>query len=80
LYTLLRFGGVDRAGILLNPTDWNPQWLTYFGVADPAAAAARVAALGGKVLLEPTPDVREGTMALVIDPTGAVLGLQRSTN
>jgi len=79
-YTLLSVGGVDRAGILLNPTDWNPQWLTYFGVVDPAAAAARAADLGGKVLLEPTPEVREGTMALVTDPSGAVLALQKSTS
>jgi len=80
LYTMLSVGGVDRAGILLNPTDWNPQWLTYFGVADPAAAAARAAELGGEVLLEPTPEVREGTMALVTDPSGAVLALQKSTS
>jgi predicted enzyme related to lactoylglutathione lyase len=78
-YTLLRAGGVDRAGILSNPTDWEPQWLTYFGVEDPAAAAERAATLGGQVLLEPTPEVREGTMALVTDPTGAVLALQKST-
>lgn len=79
-YTMLSAGGVDRAGILLNPTDWKPQWLTYFGVADPAAAAARAAELGGTVLLEPTPEVREGTMALVTDPSGAVLALQKSTS
>ena len=41
LYTLLRAGGFDRAGILPNPTDWEPQWLAYFGVEDPAAAAMR---------------------------------------
>jgi len=79
-YAMLRAGGVDRAGILRNPTDWEPQWLTSFGVEDPAAAARRAAALGGRVLLEPTPEVREGTMALVTDPSGAVLALQKSTN
>jgi predicted enzyme related to lactoylglutathione lyase len=79
LYTMLRAGGIDRAGILRNPTDWKPQWLTHFGVEDPAAAAERAAALGGRVLLEPTPEVREGTLALVTDPTGAVLALQKST-
>jgi len=78
-YTVLSDGQVERAGILLNPTDWEPQWLTYFGVEDPAAAAERAAALGGRVLLEPTSEVREGTMALVTDPTGAVLALQKST-
>ena len=78
-YTLLRFGGVQRAGVLGNPTDWEPQWLTYFGVEDPGAAAKRAAELGGRVLLEPTSEVREGSMALVTDPTGAVLALQKST-
>lgn len=78
-YTLLRFGGVQRAGVLQNPTDWQPQWLTHFGVEDPAAAAARAAELGGRVLLEPTPEVREGTMALVVDPSGAVLALMKAT-
>jgi len=80
LYTLLSVGGIDRAGILRNPTDWQPQWLTSFGVEDPAAAAERAAALGGTVLLEPTPEVREGTMALVTDPSGAVLALQKTTS
>jgi hypothetical protein len=79
LYTMLRARGVDRAGILGNPTDWKPQWLTYFGVEDPSAAARRAAELGGEVLLEPTPEVREGTLALVTDPTGAVLALQKTT-
>jgi predicted enzyme related to lactoylglutathione lyase len=77
-YTMLRAGGVDRAGILLNPTDWEPQWLTSFGVDDPAQAAERAAALGGTVLLAPTPEVREGTMALILDPSGAVLALQKT--
>jgi predicted enzyme related to lactoylglutathione lyase len=79
-YTLLSAGGVDRAGILRNPTDWDSQWLTSFGVEDPAAAAEKAAALGGRVLLAPTPEVREGTMALVSDPSGAVFALQKSTS
>lgn len=79
VYTILRAGDVDRAGILSNPTDWKPQWLTYFGVEDPSAAARRAADLGGTVLLEPSSEVREGTMALVVDPTGAVFALQKVT-
>lgn len=79
-YTMLSKGGVDRAGVLRNPTaDWSPTWLTSFGVADPAAAAMLAESLGGKVLLAPSPEVREGTMAIVADPSGALVVLQQVT-
>ena len=77
VYIMLSNGGAYRAGILQNPTDWKPAWLTHFAVADPAAAAGRVEALGGRVLLAPTPEVREGTVAIVADPAGAILALQK---
>jgi predicted enzyme related to lactoylglutathione lyase len=77
-YILLANGGVDRAGILRNPGErWSPVWLTYFGVADPAAAAARAESLGGKVLVPVSAEVREGTMAVIQDPSGAILVLQK---
>ncbi|HMO48265.1 MAG TPA: VOC family protein [Rubrivivax sp.] len=70
--------GRERAGLLKNPIAVNrPIWLPYVRVADPAAAAARAAQLGGKVLLAPRGDLRGGTMALIADPTGAVLALQK---
>jgi len=78
-YTMLVSDGRERAGIFANPTDWDPQWITHFGVDDPAAAADRAEELGGTVLLAPTPEVREGTIAIVSDPTGAVLVLRRTT-
>jgi len=77
-YTLLSSGGVDRAGILSNPTDdWSPVWLTSFGVPDAAAAAAKAEALGGRLLLAPSPEVRDGTMTIVADPSGAIVVLQQ---
>jgi predicted enzyme related to lactoylglutathione lyase len=76
-YTLLSGGGVDRAGILANPTGyWSPVWLTSFGVADASKATALAASLGGTVLLAPSADLREGGMAVVSDPSGAILVLQ----
>jgi predicted enzyme related to lactoylglutathione lyase len=64
--------------VLQNPAEgWDPAWLTYFGVADPAAAAARAESLGGRILLAPSPEVREGTIAIVADPSGAILALQK---
>jgi predicted enzyme related to lactoylglutathione lyase len=78
LYTMLTNGGVKRAGIMPRPADdVDPVWLTYFGVSDPKAAAAKAKELGGTVLLPPSPDLREGTMAVVTDPVGAVLVLQK---
>ncbi len=78
-YTLLAYGGVDRAGIFRNPSEQAaPAWLTSFGVDDPVAAAARVETLGGKVLLPPSRELRGGAMALVEDPTGALLILQKT--
>jgi hypothetical protein len=80
-YTMLTRQGIDRAGILKNPTEnWNPDWLTYIGVADPSAAAARAEILGGKILLPVSPQIREGTIAVVTDPMGAVLVLRKVTS
>ncbi len=76
-YTLLTHAGKNRAGLLKNPTDAKPVWLTYFGVDDPVAAMGRVEALGGAVVAAASPRLREGTMALVTDPTGALLVLQK---
>jgi uncharacterized protein len=77
-YILLHASGDERAGILSKPVpEWESQWLTYFGVADPAAAAVRAEALGGRIVMPPSPELREGTVAVVTDPSGAVLVLQQ---
>jgi predicted enzyme related to lactoylglutathione lyase len=78
-YTQLTTAGKVRAGILRNPSaQAAPRWITYFGVVDPAAFAARAEALGGAVILPVSPDLRDGTMALVSDPSGAILALQKT--
>jgi predicted enzyme related to lactoylglutathione lyase len=80
-YTMLANLGKDRAGILRNPTgSWSPAWLTSFGVDDVMAAVKKTEALGGKVLLPPSPALRENTMAIVADPAGAILVLQQFGN
>jgi len=80
-YTMLNSLGTDRAGIVLNPTgSWSPVWLTTFGVVNVMAAVQRAESLGGKVLLSPSPSLRENTMAIVADPAGAVLVLQQLKN
>jgi predicted enzyme related to lactoylglutathione lyase len=76
-YTLLSANGNYRAGILKKPADRiKPVWLTYFGVDDPEVAAVLAETLGGKIILPASPELRDGTMAVVTDPAGAILVLQ----
>jgi predicted enzyme related to lactoylglutathione lyase len=78
-YTLLKTSRA-RAGVFRVPdSEQNvpPNWLPYVLVADPAALASRVAGLGGRVLLAPRPELRKGSLAVVADPTGAVVALQK---
>lgn len=80
VYRVLSAQGRDRAAVMQRPNDdIEPLWLTHFAVADVAQAAQRAEALGGQVLLGPDPGLRDGTIALVVDPTGAVLALHQWT-
>ncbi|MGB8330141.1 MAG: VOC family protein [Polyangiales bacterium] len=77
-YRVLWSGGEPRAGIMKNPFEKTRSvWIPYVRVEDPAALAERVPALGGRVIVAPHPDVRAGTLALVVDPTGAPIALQK---
>jgi len=69
--------GRERAGLLRNPLAVDrPVWLSYVRVADVVASFRRAKELGGRVLLPPRSDLRDGSMALIADPTGAMLALQ----
>jgi uncharacterized protein len=52
-------------------------WLPYIRVADPAAMAARVTELGGSVVIPPQARARNSSLAVILDPAGAVLALQK---
>jgi predicted enzyme related to lactoylglutathione lyase len=56
------------------PAEVPPHWAVYFAVSDTDAAVARVAELGGTVLMPPM-DIEPGRFAPVTDPTGAVFNL-----
>src|SRR5450432_611987 len=78
-YVVLKHGRA-RAGVFRVPDSEAkvpPNWLPYVLVTDPAGLAARVAGLGGRVLLSPSPTLRKGSFAVVADPTGAVVALQK---
>jgi len=77
-YTYFSRDGVARAGVIPNPYEQvHTNWLPYVRVKDPAALAGRVEELGGKVVLAPADEIRNGSVAIVADPSGAVLALQQ---
>jgi len=77
-FRVLKLAGRERAGIMRMPlANVQPLWLPSVMVADPAASAERAAKLGGRVLVTPRMDVRNGSVALIADPGGALLALQR---
>jgi predicted enzyme related to lactoylglutathione lyase len=70
----------SRAGLLQLPSQLEgvqPNWLPYVRVEDPAALATKAVSLGGKIVIAPRADVRNGTLAIIVDPTGAALALQK---
>ncbi|NRB70346.1 MAG: VOC family protein [Xanthomonadales bacterium] len=77
VYRTLQHQGQAQAGIMQRPADeLTPLWLSYFAVRDAGLAAQAAADSGATVLLAPTADVREGTIAVITDPSGAILALQ----
>jgi predicted enzyme related to lactoylglutathione lyase len=77
-YNVLWSSGRPRGAVLQNPfDDVRSIWIPYVRVENPDAAAERAVALGGKVLIRPRPEVRNGTLAVVLDPSGAPVALQK---
>ena len=69
-----------HAGVFQLPasaTGVEPNWLPYVLVNDPAAVAARVGGLGGRILLPAAPERRNGSVVVIADPGGAPLALQK---
>jgi len=77
-YQVFRSAGEPQAGLIVLPERRiRPHWLPYVRVEDPAPIVARVEGLGGRVLIAPSPDLRNGTVALIADPGGAPLVVQQ---
>jgi uncharacterized protein len=58
-----------------NKPTTHPHWLNFVHVEDAVTVAAKVVALGGRVLVEPRVDRHGGKVAVVADPQGAPFGL-----
>lgn len=79
MYTIASHGGKDLAGMMkMDGPMWDgipPHWMAYIAVPDVDAAAAKVAELGGKVCVPPFDIAGVGRVAVINDPTGAVVSL-----
>jgi len=77
-HLLLASDGYARASVNPLPEgnpNAHPHWLNYVRVTDAELMAAKVVALGGRVLVEPRVDRHGGRVAVVTDPLGAPFGL-----
>ena len=79
-YTLLKQGGRDAGAAYTMRAEQRaqgmpPSWMVYISVARVDEAAARVTALGGKVVMGPFDVMQMGRMAVVADPAGATFAL-----
>jgi hypothetical protein len=77
-YVLTSHGSMPVAGVIpIAERPIAPTWLPYIRVDDPMQAATRAEQLGGRILLKPSPQIRNGSVAVVTDPNGAPLALQK---
>lgn len=70
--------GRNMAGIVKSPVEGvRSHWMNYVKVSDPAAMVKKAESLGARVLLAPSSNVRNGTLGIILDPTGAAIALQK---
>ena len=53
----------------------HPNWVPYVAVADISKTVEKAEKLGAIVLMAPHKEIREGTSAILLDPTGAVFAV-----
>jgi len=75
-YTLIRVGDGTGGGLMKNPTrDGHSMWIAYVQVADVRKATSKAKSLGAKVKKAVTEVKGAGSLSIITDPTGALLGL-----
>ena len=75
-YTMIKVGKGTGGGILKHPVPGAPSaWLAYVEVADIAAATQKARSLGATIMQDVTEVMGMGSFSILVDPTGAALGL-----
>ena len=79
-YTLIDPGGGTGGGMMQHPMAGAPSmWLAYVNVDDVAAATQKAKSLGATVMREVTEVPNAGSFSIIVDPTGAMLGMWQET-
>ncbi|MGI9598386.1 MAG: VOC family protein [Acidimicrobiales bacterium] len=84
-YIMALKGGKSAAGMMQQAPEQAemgvpPMWNTYVTVTDVDSTVAKVEPAGGSVMAPPMQVMDAGRMAVVVDPTGAVLCLWQAEN
>ena len=75
-YTMIGVGEGTGGGMMQQMQPGAPSiWLAYVLVDDVAAATAKAKSLGAKVMRDVTEVGDAGWLSIIVDPTGAMLGL-----
>lgn len=75
-YTMIKVGKGTGGGMMKHPVPGAPSaWLAYVEVEDIAAATKKAKSLGATVMKDVTEVPGAGWLSILIDPTGAALGL-----
>jgi len=75
-YTSIAPGAGPGGGMMAQMIPGAPSsWLAYVQVDDIAASTAKAKSLGAKVMRDVTEVMDMGWLSIIVDPTGAPLGL-----
>jgi hypothetical protein len=75
-YTMIKVGTGTGGGIMKHPVPGAPSaWLAYVQVDDIEAATKKAKSLGATIMKDVTEVMGAGWLSILIDPTGAALGL-----
>ena len=75
-YTMIKVGKGTGGGMMKHPVPGAPSaWLAYVEVDDIVAATKKAKSLGATIMKDVTDVMGMGQLSILIDPTGAALGL-----
>jgi len=78
-YTMIKVGNGTGGGMMKHPVPGAPSmWLAYVDVEDINAATQKAKALGASVMKDVTEVMGFGWLSIIVDPTGAMLGLWKA--